>query len=217
MKPLSPTSARRVIYAAYLLPAISFLLLLLYALIPHLYFIYQDTAHETMSLFTMVQNTWRECQGALVSTGSSVAAMRFSYTMSIAVILFWVALALHGVIALASGICALYAFSKSPTDRLSNRAKKLLRFVCPNRVCFLLGGLLPLLYTTFPFVLRHAYREQMSMPISIYTTTHLADVIPAALLVLLGTSLFLATLPLQGREHLDLFRLYKQKSKDKTN
>ena len=217
MKQLSPPSARRLIYAAYLLPAISFLLLLVYALIPHLYFIYQDTAYETMSLFTMVQNTWRECQGALVSTGASVAAMRFSYTMSAAVILFWVALVLNGLITLASGICALYAFSKAPTDRLSNRAKKLLRFVCPNRVCFLLGGLLPLLYTAFPFILRHAYREQMGMPISIYTTTHLADVIPAALLVLLSTALYAATLSLQRREHLDLFRLYKQKSKDKTN
>jgi hypothetical protein len=201
---------------AYLMPLVTFLLLVIYGLIPHLYFIYQDVAYETMSLFTMVGNTWRECRATLSESGGSASAVLFSYTMTAATVLFWGTLILHGIFSFASAICSVYAFSRIPTDRLTNRAKRILQLICPNRTCFVIGGLLPLLYATFPLLLRHCYREQMSMSISIHATTGVMDPIPAILLVLLGTSLFLATLPLQKREHLDLFRLYKQKSKDKT-
>ncbi|MBQ1229517.1 MAG: hypothetical protein IIW36_01025 [Clostridia bacterium] len=202
---------------AYLMPLVTFLLLVIYGLIPHLYFIYQDVAYETMSLFTMVGNTWRECRATLSESGGSASAVLFSYTMTAATVLFWGTLILHGIFSFASAICSVYAFSRIPTDRLTNRAKRILQLICPNRAFFVIGGLLPLLYATFPLLLRHCYREQMSMSISIHATTGVMDPIPAILLVLLGTSLFLATLPLQKREHLDLFRLYKQKSKDKTN
>ena len=202
---------------AYLMPLVTFLLLVIYGLIPHLYFIYQDVAYETMSLFTMVGNTWRECRATLSESGGSASAVLFSYTMTAATVLFWGTLILHGIFSFASAICSGYAFSRIPTDRLTNRAKRILQLICPNRAFFVIGGLLPLLYATFPLLLRHCYREQMSMSISIHATTGVMDPIPAILLVLLGTSLFLATLPLQKRAHLDLFRLYKQKSKDKTN
>lgn len=213
MKPISSPTARLGIRLAYLMPAISFLLLLIYALIPHLYFIYQDTAFETMSLFTMISNTWRECQSALSASGGSASAVLFSYTMSAATVVFWIALVIHGVFSLSAAACSVYAFSQLPTDRKANRAKKLLHLICPNRVLFVMGMLLPLLYSAFPYVLRYCYREQMVMDISVYSTTRIADLALAAVLVLLGVGLFLATLSLQSREHLDLFRLYKQKPK----
>ena len=209
--------ARFGIRLAYLMPLVTFLFLVIYGLIPHLYFIYQDVAYETMTLFTMVNNTWDECQAVLSESGGSASAVLFSYTMTAATIVFWGTLILHGIFAFTSAICSVYAFSRIPTDRTANRAKRILQVICPNRVFFVIGGLLPLLYATFPLLLRHCYREQMSMSISIHATTGVMDPIPAILLVLIGTTLFLATLPLQGREHLDLFRLYKQKSKDKTN
>lgn len=214
---MNPSSslARFGIRLAYLMPLFTFLLLLIYGLIPHLYFIYQDTAYETMSLFEMVGNTWRECRNTLSASGGSASAVLFSYTMSAATVVFWIALVIHGIFAVASAACSVYAFSKIPTDRLANRAKRVFYLFCPHRVLFVLGALLPLLYGCFPWILRHCYHQQMSMQISIHATTYLTDPVLAIPLVLAGVALYLALLPLQKREHLDLFRLYKQRSDKK--
>ncbi len=213
MKRLPSSCRRTLIRIAYLLPAISGLILLVYALIPHLYFVYENTAYETLGTFTLVSNTFAECNALLSgTTEGSAGAIFFAYGMSVFAVLFWIALALYGVTATAAAVTSVRAFSAEPTSRESNRAKRWLRFFCPNRGVYVFCNLLLLLAAAFPQILVWFYHSQLG-----YTDMQLhffgpPGLVWALLSVLLSVGSFLALLPAQAEEHLDMFRLYKAKS-----
>jgi len=49
---------RALIHLCYLLPAIFGILLLIYAAVPHLWFVYDGNAYSTMNLFELQENAW---------------------------------------------------------------------------------------------------------------------------------------------------------------
>ena len=104
MKPLSSSARRGLIHFAYLLPVFSGMLLLIYALIPHLFFVYGEAIYNTQSPFELMQNTWKECQALLNGAEASAGAVMFSFTMSAMVILSWICTVVHAVVAIAAGI-----------------------------------------------------------------------------------------------------------------
>lgn len=210
MKPLSSSARRALIRFAYLLPVFSGMLLLIYALIPHLFFVYGDAIYNTQSPFELMQNTWKESQALLNGAEASAKAVMFSFTMSAVVILSWVFTAVYATVAIASAICSCIAFSHRPTEREANRAKRWMQFFCPNRVLYIIVNLLPLLPAAFPYILLHFYRTQMFYDMSLH---HMGppDFVLAAVAVLLNLAAFLLLMPAQNEEHMDMFRLYKAK------
>ena len=58
MRRYSNPTHRALIHLCYLLPAIFGILLLIYAAVPHLWFVYNGDAYSTMNLFELQENAW---------------------------------------------------------------------------------------------------------------------------------------------------------------
>ena len=211
MKRLPKPLGRALCRTAYLSPLLTLAILLIQAAVPHVFFLLDGEPHETLNIFTLMGNTWEQCQALLDSTDEvSVEAMYFSYTMSFFVILSWIAIALFAILALSSAILSCYAFSLSPTDKRTNRAKRWMQFFCPNRPLYVITCLLPLLPAAFPYILEHFYQSMLYYDIKVYFIGP-TDLLLTGIAVVLTVAAFLALLPTQSAEHLDMFRLYKAK------
>ena len=212
MKKLSAPTRRALIRTAYLMPAISGLILLIYGCIPHLFYLYENVAYDTLSTFSLMSNTFSECCGILRgTTEGSQEALLFAYAMTFFVILFWIALIAYAITAVASAVCSTYAFSHEPTAQNANRAKRWMQFFCPNRIFYVINNLLVLIPAAFPHILLYFYYNQfgyLGMSVHFFGPS---DILLAAILVLLNLASFLALLPAQASEHMDMFRLYKKK------
>lgn len=208
MKRYSNPAHRALIQLCYLLPAIFGILLLVYAAVPHLWFVYNGDAYSTMNLFELQNNAWEFYEqiktGAIESTA---AVVWFEQLLPIVSALFWILPIVYALVAVMITVCSIVAFSFEPTSRLANRTKRILQLVCPNRVTYLLVPLLPLFSSLFPQLLLWLYRWQ-GMNIRLYTF-FLADWILVLIFAALNAVAFILLLPMQNEEHLDMFRIYK--------
>ena len=182
-------------------------MLILFA-IPNLFFLYQGEAHKTWSLFGLLGNTWKECSRL---GDVSVNAFWFSMTMRFFVVLSLLAMLGYLLTAIPAAICSSKAFSVPPTHPDANRAKRWLRFFCPNRILYAVTNLLLLVSALFPHILLANYRSQMGYVMELwYTPQWLPLWLVAAVLAVLNLTSFFALLPAQEREQMDMFRLYKK-------
>lgn len=198
----------------YLLPAISLLVFLIHALIPHIFFVHDGVALDTHSSFGLAVTAWDHCRAVLVGTtkGSELAVF-FSYGILAFLVLAGIALILYVVSAIAAAVCSVIAFSGNPTDQRTNLTKRWFRFFCPNRWMYVISLIFPLLYAAFPQVLLHFYRSAWNYRIALFFYGP-SDLILVGVLVAVNVLGFLILLPTQANEHLDLFRLYKAKPKE---
>lgn len=205
----NPNKAHRaLIHLCYLLPAIFGILLLIYAAVPHLWFVYDGDAYSTMNLFELQENAWEFYEQIKAGTvENSTAVTWFKDLLPIVSALFWILPILYALIATMITVCSIVAFSFAPTSRIANRTKRILHLICPNRVTYLLVSLLPLFSALFPQMLLLLYRMQ-GMSIRLYTF-FLADWILVLIFAVLNAAAFILLLPMQSEEHLDMFRIYK--------
>lgn len=214
MKDLPSPLRRALIRLSYLAPVLCGIALLIYACVPHIFFLYNGEPFETMNLFTLMSNTWGECNALLESTEDvSVNAVYFSYIMNFFVILSWICIVLFALFALATAITSTYAFSQPPTAKQTNRTKRWLQFFCPNRPLYVISCLLPLIPAAVPLILEKCYTSLLYYDIKVYFIG-VADLILAAIAAVLCVGSFLALLPAQSREHMDMYRLYKAKKEN---
>lgn len=208
MKRYSNPAHRALIHLCYLLPAIFGIVLLVYAAVPHLWFVYDGDAYSTMNLFELQSNAWEFYEqiktGAIESTA---AVVWFEQLLPVVSALFWILPIVYALVAAMITVCSIVAFSFEPTSRTANRTKRILHLICPNRVTYLLLPLLPLFSALFPQLMLWLYRLQ-GMNIRLYTF-FLADWILVLILAVLNAVVFILLLPMQNEEHLDMFRIYK--------
>lgn len=199
---------------SYLLPLLTMVLLWIHCLIPHLFFLYDGEAYETMSLFRLLSNTWTQCQAILDSGTASDAyqAILFSYWMIFAVIVSWAVLCVHLVVASVVAVTSHIAFSHEPTAKESNVAKRVLHLICPNRICFWIGNLLPILPALFPYWLSNAYRHFLFMDMKVCSIGPF-EWLWIAVAIFAETVLSVSLFSVQKNMHMDLFRLYKKEPK----
>ena len=205
----NPNKAHRaLIHLCYLLPAIFGILLLIYAAVPHLWFVYDGDAYSTMNLFELQENAWEFYEQIKAGTvENSTAVTWFKDLLPVVSALFWILPILYALIATMITVCSIVAFSFEPTSRIANRTKRILHLICPNRMTYLLVSLLPLFSALFPQMLLLLYRMQ-GMSIRLYTF-FLADWILVLIFAVLNAAAFILLLPVQSEEHLDMFRIYK--------
>ncbi len=211
MSSLSHRSCRFLAHLCYFLPALFGIALLVYAAVPHIWFVYNGEAYSTMNLFELQNNAWDfydQIQAGLVRR--SEAVNWFEQLLPVVSALFWVLPIVYGSVSVLIAVCAIVAFSFEPTSRVANRTKRILQLVCPGRVTYLLMPLLPLFSALFPQLLLWLYRWQ-GMNIRLYTF-FLADWILVLLFAVLNAVVFILLLPMQSESHLDMFRIYKAKS-----
>ena len=210
MMQLSSPTKRTLIRLCYWMPAITGILLAVWAFIPHLFFMYGEAIYETRSPFELVCNTWSECQELLNGAEASPAAVSFSLIMSAAVIALWICLAIYATVASAAAICSTVAFSYRPTAREANQAKRWMQFFCANRVLYAISNLLILFPAAFSQILLACYQKQMHYEMSLHFIGP-SDLILAILAALVNLASFFLLLKAQNEERMDLFRLYKAK------
>ena len=214
MKHYSNPARRALIYLCYLLPSIFGILLLIYAAVPHFWFVYNGEAYSTMNLFELQKNAWEFYEQVAAGTVENTAAVVwFEQLLPVVSALFWILPILYAVVATLVTVCSFVAFSFEPTSRTANRTKRILQIVCPNRVAYLLTALLPLFSALFPQMLLLLYRMQ-GMNIRLYTF-FVADWILVLIFAVINAAVFILLLPMQGEEHLDMFSIYKSGAKVK--
>lgn len=208
MRRYSNPTHRALIHLCYLLPAILGILLLIYAAVPHLWFVYNGDAYSTMNLFELQENAWDFYEQIRSGTVENSAAVTwFEDLFPIVSALFWILPIVYALIVAMITVCSIVAFSFEPTTRIANRTKRILQLVCPNRVTYLLLPLLPLFSALFPQLMLWLYRLQ-GMKIGLYTF-FVADWILVLIFAALNAAVFILLLPMQSEEHLDMFRIYK--------
>ena len=208
MKRYSNPTHRVLIHLCYFLPAIFGILLLVYAAVPHLWFVYDGDAYSTMNLFELQSNAWdfyEQIQAGAIE--STEVVHWFEELLPVVTALFWILPIFYAVLAAIVTVCVIVAFSFEPTARIANRTKRILQLVCPNRVTYLLLPLLPLFSSLFPQLLLWLYRLQ-GMNIRLYTF-FVADWVLVLIFAVLNALAFILLLPMQNEEHLDMFRIYK--------
>lgn len=204
---------RTLIRLVYLLPLLTLFVLVIHAAIPHMFFVHDGVALDTHSSFGLIHNAWKNCRSLLNgTTDGSEAAVYFAYGISFFVILFWVAFVLFAVSAIAAAVCSATAFSYEPQSKKSNRIKRWFGLFCPNRILYMLSFFLPLPITLFPYILLYFYRRTWNYKMSLHFYG-LPDIFIGIILTALNLICFLLLLRAQAEEHLDLFRLYKAKTK----
>ena len=208
MRRYSNPTHRALIHLCYLLPAILGILLLIYAAVPHLWFVYNGDAYSTMNLFELQENAWDFYEQIEAGTvENSTAVTWFKDLLPVVSALFWILPIVYALIVAMITVCSIVAFSFEPTTRIANRTKRILQLVCPNRVTYLLLPLLPLFSALFPQLMLWLYRLQ-GMKIGLYTF-FVADWILVLIFAALNAAVFILLLPMQSEEHLDMFRIYK--------
>lgn len=208
MKRYSNPAHRALIHLCYLLPALFGISLLIYAAVPHLWFVYEGEAYSTMNLFDLQRNAWdfyEKIEAGAVE--HSAVVVWFEELLPIVSALFWILPIVYALVASMITVCSIVAFSFEPTSRTANRTKRILQLVCPNRVTYLLMPLLPLFSALFPQLMLWLYRWQ-GMNIRLYTF-FVADWILVLIFAVLNALVFILLLPMQSEEHLDMFRIYK--------
>ena len=208
MSNMSVRTRRILIQLCYLLPALFGILLLIYAAVPHLWFVYNKEAYSTMDLFELQGNAWEfyeQIQAGKIENTSAV--VWFEQLLPVVSALFWILPILYAFMAVAITVCSLVAFSYEPTTRIANRTKRILHMVCPNRITYLLLPLLPLFSSLLPQLLLWLYQWQ-GMSIRLYTY-FVADWILVLVFALLNAVAFILLLPLQSEARMDMFRIYK--------
>ena len=212
MNRLPSSVSRPLIRAAYCLPLIFGILLLIWACIPHIFFVNNHLpTKETHNLFGLMANTWRECSALLDgATTGSTNAVYFSYAMNFSVVLSWLCIIWYAASAIAMAIFSTQAFSTPPTSREANRAKRFLQLLVPNRIVYALVLLMPLFPAVFAEILAYCYRTQLNLPI---TAAYIGPTDWSGTAIAVGVQLllWLALLPAQAHEHMDMYRLYKAK------
>lgn len=214
MSNLSIRSRRALIHLCYLLPGIFGILLVIYAAIPHFWFVYNGEAYTTMNLFELYDNAWEFYDQIKAGTIENTPAVTwFAQLLPVVSALFWALPIIYALITIVSTGCMLVAFSFEPTARISNRAKRVLQIVCPNRVTYLLFPLLPLFSSLFPQMILWLYRFQ-GMNIRLHTL-FLSDWILVLAFAIINAAVFIVSLPLQSEARMDMFRIYKSGSQVK--
>ena len=214
MSRMSVGARRALIHLCYFLPAIFGIALLIYAAVPHLWFVYDGNAHETMDLFELHSEAWdfyEKIEAGIVE--NSEAVIWFEQLLPVVSALFWILPIVYAIVATMITVCSIVAFSFEPTSRTANRTKRILHLVCPNRVTYLLMPLLPLFSALFPQMMLWLYRLD-GLTARLHTF-FLADWILVLIFAALNALVFILLLPMQSEEHLDMFRIYKSGAKVK--
>ena len=189
----------------YFLPLIVGVILLIWALVPHLFFVYGSDAKETMSVFEVMKNTWSQCRQTMKGgEKNSPTAFYFSWIMVVLVALSWVALISNVVLAICSAVCAGMVLSKPVDDPSIKGVVRWMRFLCFNPTVYALTCFSAYLPFLIPPVLNWFYQHWFLYEMKLHYFGPPSWVV-AVVLALVSSVTFLATRRLQREEKMDLF------------
>lgn len=213
LKKNAEIGTRIAIYAAYLAPFVIWGTMAILFSSSRMFFTYLGQEHETMSMFSLLSNTWDTCQAALDANTITPGAIAFARIMSVFTVLFWIGFVWFTILAFHSLFCPLIAFSYQPTSTAANRTKQIFAFAYCNRAVYVIFQALPILLSLFPYLLLSFYESKMAIKMTV-SFQGIPDVLLLLLLTTLSVFLFLFTAQAQREAHIDMFRLYKKRKSE---
>ena len=200
--------------AVYFLPLILGLILLIWALVPHVFFIYGNDAKDTMSVFEIMGNTWSQCRQTIKTVGkNSATAIYFSYAMLATVALSWLAVIGNVIVAVCSAICAGVAFSNPAAEPSARAASRWMRFFCFNPVIYTLTCCFACIPFFVPLLLEWFYRNWFVYEMTLHYFGPPSWLVALVLALTSGVT-FAATRRLQREERMDLFAIDRADTAD---
>lgn len=204
-----PTTGRRVLLSiCHLLPLFAGVLLLIPALVPHIFFLQDGSLSATVNLFDLFGYLRAQASNILHASGSvAPATYRFALAIRILTVLSWVMIVWYAVFALFTAVLSVWAFHSSPSPAL-NTAKRVYRILVPNRVFYGIGCFLPL----FPALMPDLYALLLRSILGTNAHVHFygaPDFVYALIAGLACAVPFYWLLCAQKEERMDLFRIYK--------
>ena len=195
------------IYARYLLPVLTGVLLLTFSFFDWVYFYMQGSRYK-MSLFSFYQRT---LTSSLEYVGGKTAAQTdwfygmLSVGAIVGILFYLVALFL----AVLAAVTAIRAFRAGHESEESNRMKVIFKIAFPNRVCLFLSNALFLVPTLFPAYFSAVGRSFMLIGKegTVYTDTNVLFFVILGL-TLLTLALAFAITRLERQKKMNMFLVF---------
>ncbi len=167
------------------MPIITLLAIILMLFVPSYRFIFSGEVGEQMSASTLISNSWEQARNILFGTAEHTdAALIFSRTLFIVIIVFVILLLLSLFISVWSAFVAFRCFWSDDEEGAQKSRNTFVVFV-PNRVVLSAFLMVGLLIATFPYLMKPLYMFAYSQRVSVVLEA------PDALIV--GGALFVAT------------------------
>ncbi len=205
---LSGKQERALVRIACLAPLLIGVALLILAIAPRFFYTLEGKPQSDISLFWLLGNTVENCITFFRSEETRVPSeFYFSIWAFVFALLSWLCILLHAIFVCMTALLTVLTWHGEASPAI-NSLKRYYRLLVPNRVCYALFNLLPLLPAFFPYILQGFYGSVMLLntPVFYYG---IPDPITVGVLLLLSNLLFLCSLSAQDNQHMNLFRLYK--------
>ena len=204
----STTGRRKAIRLCHALPLFCGALLLIPALVPHVFFLQDGSLSATVNLFDLLGYLRAQAVNILHAEGAvEPATYRFALLVSVLTAVSWFLLAWYAIFALFTAVLGSVAIDAPPSAGL-NTAKRVYRILVPNRVFYGVFCFLPL----FPAAMPLLYAGLLRAMLKTNAAAHFygpPDPVYALLAGLACALPFFLLLRAQKEEKMDLFRLYK--------
>ena len=196
------------VYARYLLPALTGVLLLVFSFFDWTYFYMQGTRYK-MSLFSFYQRTMTSSLDQLGTKGAASTGGFYgvlSVGVAVGLLLYLAAL----FFAVLAAVTAVRAFRAGHESKESNRMKIAFKIAFPNRICLFLSNALFLVPTLYPAYFSAVSRHFMMVDKKeiIYTDTNVLFFVILGL-TLLTLALSFAISRIERQKKMNMFLLWQ--------
>lgn len=176
-----------VVYARYILPIVSDIILAILMCLPVVRFLLNSELKEKMSLWGLISNAWNTSRTYIFSAGTEPNAegKMFYTTVLVALIICMLLFIVSIAVNIFTLVCAGSVYASRADKSKDNVIRNLYITFIPNRVAYIIlrGLVLPIAF--FPYLLVFFYRRLL---------LYMVSVIPTALIVGIGALvLFIAT------------------------
>ena len=195
---------------AYLMPLLCGVIFIFLAWIPHLFYQANGDVYSTLSLFELLNNTYKEGSKFLTGTASGTTGEFYFYLVMLALwTVSFLCIILYGLFAVFTAAMTFVVWTPHaiPTVRVNN-LKRAYRIAVPNRGFFVFYQTLPLFPAFYPYFLQLCSQRILGQTMKAYYYG-IPDWITVTVLTALSVTLFFVTLSAQKNNKMDLFRIYK--------
>ena len=195
---------------AYLAPMLIGIAYLVLAFVPRFFYMLEGNPQSDISLFWLLGNTVENCVAFFKSEETRVPAeFYFSLAAFIVCILSWLCILLYAIFAVFTALLTVCTWN-GETSPTVNTLKRYFRLFIPNRVCYVIMLVLPVLPSLFPYILQGFYGSIMMLETPVFYYG-IPDPIIVGVLIILSALPFLLSLSAQEALRMDMFKLYKPK------
>ena len=199
---------QKLIYLRYILPPILILLVLLLGFIPSYRYVVGDEAHERVSIWSMIGDSWTLGRETLFAKSNATTGEQAFSKITLG---FIIGSALLCAAALASAAWSCFVALKlfiSDDEESAEKSRTLFVTVFPNRIFLTVAECLALPLFLFPYILPAVYAHTMGMSVRVGLAAPDGLIFAAVSLIAIAV-LSALTAPMERQFDADVFKRHK--------